>query len=888
MKPGFFTWQQADAAGVTQCGGKGWNLARLYRFGFNVPDGGVLSSDVYQQLLANPVLKPLTRQFRTMSDDKLSRSGAMQQLETVRRTIVSAGLPAQLRQQLAQFLEDQGLSVAPLAVRSSATLEDGENTSFAGIHESYLNVSGQPAVEQAILNCFASLWTLRAVTYRRKMGIDDQALSCAVVIMVLVDARSSGIAFSCEPATGREDVTVINANFGLGESVVDGVTEPDEYRLSTHYMTLLSQKTGSKTKYTQVNINGGTRLVEAAHTRHEQVLPAAQVIRLGRLVQRVFWALNEKGSGQHQDIEWAFNGQEFFLLQARPVTALPRLTCDALRNQTDIWSNGNFRDAAPLVQSTLGVSLFSHQVDTILRAPFESIGYSLPAGLRFIKLFQGRPYCNSSLMQWLYFDSTGFLPAATNRSMGGHQQEIGIDAKARGGPGKKLRRGWGTVKLMRKMNRHKKGAAACIAKETAFANALVRADLTTLSDAELVSKLQLCDQRIEAWALPFIMLTARSGSAIMLFDLLEKYLPGKGTALATTLLAGAGNITSADHGYRLQDLAVLVETDLAAQMFFNAEPFSPGKWQSLPESSPFKQAFRAFIDEYGHRAVYEVYLNNPRWREKPDYLLNVIRQHIGGPPSSVLKAQQKQKAEQARQTLKKELPFYLRTLVKSLVKQAASGAASKEMAKSTYIRLFEPMRLLLLEAGRRFESRGLLQSSDEIFHCAYIEVVSLLTGEWNGKGIQSLIESRRRNKAALEKLSPPDLILGEQPHYLEPVTMGSGRELVGMGVAAGCAEGCARLIRTPEQGGILNPGDVLVAPSTDPAWTPLFLNAAAIVMETGGQLSHGAIVAREYGIPAVVNIPGLFNVIADGEQIFVDGDRGVIEKMAELVSRDKK
>jgi len=878
MKPCFLTWQQAHEAGATQCGGKGWNLARLHRFGFNVPNGGVLTGDVYEQLLADPALQTLVIHLRTTPDDRLSGVDTAQQLGTLRQMIVTRGLPAQCTQQLTQFLAEQVLADTSLAVRSSATLEDGESASFAGIHESYLNVTGQPAVEQAILNCFASLWTLRAVTYRRKMGIDDQALSCAVVIMALVDTHSSGIAFSCEPATGREDVTVINANFGLGESVVDGVIEPDEYHLSTHSMTLLSQKTGSKTKHTWVNANGGTRLVESTHTRHEQVLPEKQIIRLGRLVQRAFWALNEKGNGQHQDIEWAFDGEAFFLLQARPVTALPRLTCDALRNQADIWSNGNFRDAAPLVQSTLGASLFTHQVDIILRAPFESIGYPLPVGLRFIKLFQGRPYCNSSLMQWLYFDSTGFLPAATNRSMGGHQQEIEIDAKARGGLGKKLCRGWTTIKMMREMNRYKKEAQAGIAKETAFANTVVHADLTALSDEELVIKLQLCDHRIDAYATPFIMLTARSGSAIMLFDLLEKHLPDKGTALATALLAGAGDITSADHGYRLQDLALLVETDSAAQAFFNAEPFLPNEWQRLPESSPFKQAFQVFIDEYGHRAVYEIYISNPRWREKPDYLLNVIRQYIGGSPSSTLKAQQK--AEQARQTLKKELPFYLRAFIKSLVKQAASGAASKEMAKSTYIRLFEPMRLLFLEAGRRFESRGLLQSSDEIFHCAHIEVTSLLMGEWNGKGIQWLIEARRKNKAAWEKCTPPDLILGEQPHYLTPVTMGSGSEMTGMGVAAGCAEGCARLIRTPEQGTALKPGDVLVAPSTDPAWTPLFLNAAAIVMETGGQLSHGAIVAREYGIPAVVNIPGLFNAIGDGERIVVDGDRGVVKKRA--------
>ncbi len=882
MTSSFFTWQQAYEAGVTQCGGKGWNLARLHRFGFNVPVGGVLSSDIYQQLMADPALEPLVHQLRaTMltqrADDKLANPKLEQRLQTIRQTIVTVGLPAQFAQQLTLFLEKQKLSDTPLAVRSSATQEDGESASFAGIHESYLNVTGVTAIEQAVLHCFASLWTLRAVTYRQKMGIDEQAFGCAVVIMALVDAQSSGIAFSCDPTTGREDVTVINANFGLGESVVSGVIEPDEYRLSNHNMTLLSQKTGSKIKRTQLNANGGTHLTEFANARHDQVLSAAQITHLGRLVQRVFWALDENGGEQHQDIEWAFDGRAFFLLQARPVTALPRLTCDALRNQADIWSNGNFRDAAPLVQCTLGASLFPHQVDIILRAPFESIGYSLPAGLRFVKSFQGRAYCNASLMQWLYFDSIGFLPAATNRSMGGHQHEIEIDAKARGGLGKKLRRAWGTVKLMQKMNRHKKMAAARAAKEAAFSDALIHTDLAALSDEALANKLQQCEQQIEAYALPFIMLTARSGSALMLFDLLDKHLPGKGTALGNALLAGAGDITSANHGYRLQDMAALVETDSAAQSFFNADPFSPDRWQNLPESSAFKQAFQKFIDEYGHRAVYEVYLNNPRWREDPGYLLNVIKQSIGGPPSSLLKAKQKDKATQAWQVVKKQTPLYLRAFIKSLVKQAAAGAASKEMAKSIYIRLFEPLRRLFLEAGRRFESRGLLQTGDEIFDCAYIEITSILNGDWDGKGLKLLTQSRQLKKTQWQALSAPDFILGDQPQYAHSAPKGSGNKLSGMGVAAGYAQGPARLIHSPEQGIALKSGDVLVAPSTDPAWTPLFLNATAIVMETGGQLSHGAIVAREYGIPAVVNIAGVFKVINDGDRLHVDGDQGTVE-----------
>jgi len=880
IKSALLTWQQAHDAGIAHCGGKGWNLARLHHFGFSIPAGGVLSSGTYQHLLETPTIASLIQQIRSIPDDRLAGPDTAQQLEIIRLAIVAEGLPAEVSQELKQFIEQQLLSNRSLAVRSSATLEDSETASFAGIHESYLNVNGLPTVERAVLDCFASLWTLRAITYRRKMRIDDRALGCAVVIMALVDAQAAGIAFSCDPATGREDITVINANFGLGESVVGGLIEPDEYHLSSYHLTLLRQKTGSKSKHTLASANNGTYLADSINAQQHQVLSKAQIIRLGRLVQRVFWALSQnEGRGVlHQDIEWAFDGHDFILLQARPVTALPKLTFDALRQQTEIWSNGNFRDAAPMVLCTLGTSVLSHHIDAILSTPFEHIGYYLPDGLSFVRLFQGRAYFNVSLIQWVYFDSTGYLPAATNRNIGGHQPEIEIDATAHGGIADRLMRECRTLRLMLEMNRHKKVAVSRMAKEAAITDTLIHSDLSVLSDDALVEKIHQCDHQLESYALPFAMLASLSGSVIPLSDLLNKRLPGKGAAIASALLASTGKITSANHGYRLRELTVLTESDSAAQSYFNAEPFSFSAWRSLPESSPFKKEFQRFIDEYGHRAVYEGDISNPRWREDPSYLLNVIKQGMGNPASPTQKTQQKEKAEQAWKTVKKHLPFYQLPIVKSLVRQAAEGAALREMAKSHWIRLLEPARMLLLEAGRRFEAHGLLRNGNDIFHCAYIDVISLLTGEWDGHGLKALIESRRTAKAAHERLSPPDLILGDQPQYSKPATKGSGKALTGMGVAAGCAEGIARLIHTPEQGIALIPGDVLVAPSTDPAWTSLFLHAAAIAVETGGILSHGAIVAREYGIPAVMNIPGLFSVINDGDRVVVDGDRGVVER----------
>ncbi len=871
----FLDWQQAYDAGIGHCGGKGWNLARLHALGFYIPTGGVLDSAVYSALVGHPDILEVIHRLHAVGDQKLLEPSTVELSEELHRRLLEHGLPVAVREQLEPFLDRQNLAGRPLAVRSSATLEDGDTTSFAGVHASYLNIVGVPAIERAMLDCFSSLWTPRALSYRRKMKVDDRALACALVLAELVDAKASGIAFSCDPVSGREDITLINANHGLGESVVGGLTGVDEYQVERHRPRLLKRITGNKRKLTVTAQQGGCRLIDNLNA-NEPVLTEAQILLLAQLVQRVFWSLSD--GEQHQDIEWAFDGERFVLLQARPATALPRLTCDALREQTDCWSNGNLRDAAPMVLHTLGASLLPFHIDTIMRAAFDAMHYPLPKGIRFSRLFQGRLYFNLSLIQWAYYDSVGVPPEATNRNMGGHQSAIDLDAIGRGGWRDQLRRARTSIGYLREMNRHRKIAAARNAAVAAYADSVTQMDLQALDDYELAQQLQQVDQRCEAYARPFILLSSLSGFVGQLFDLLEKYIPNQGAAVGNALLAGAGGITSADHGYRLQTLRHIAAKDAAALAFFNATPFQAEDWVTLPNASAFRQDFSQYLKDYGHRAVYEIDLSKPRWREAPGYLLNIIRQGLGQPPSEQMRARQ-QKAEQAWQTVRKQVPTYLYPLVKWLVKKAANGSNEKEQAKSTYIRLLEPLRYVVLEAGRRLQTRRVLLGMDDVFYCAYDEIIALLTKSWNGQGMQMLISRRRRKCESQERLPAPDLVLGGQPRYVRAARQRSGQQLSGMGVAAGRAEGKARLVHSPEQGITLEPGDILVAPSTDPAWTPLFLNVAAIVMETGGQLSHGAIVAREYGIPAVVNVPGLFESLTDSETIAVDGDRGIVERL---------
>jgi Phosphoenolpyruvate synthase/pyruvate phosphate dikinase len=296
----------------------------------------------------------------------------------------------------------------------------------------------------------------------------------------------------------------------------------------------------------------------------------------------------------------------------------------------------------------------------------------------------------------------------------------------------------------------------------------------------------------------------------------------------------------------------------------------------LPESSIFKKKFRDFIKEYGHRAVYELDIMNPRREEDPSYLIDIIKSTMAAANPEQWKAGQKEKFDQAWREVTAKVPVVELAEIRKGIKEAQEGAAVREMTKSLLVKALKPYRLMALELGKRLTQRGIIEEQNDIFYCSWSDLVSVLDGDWNGEGLRILVAARKASQREKEALNPPDVILGEEPVFSETVCLNSGDFLSGVAAAGGKASGIARLIKHPEEGNRLQPGDVLVAPSTDPGWTPLFLKACAIVMETGGYLSHGSIVAREFGVPAVVNVPGVMRIIKDGQKIVVDGDEGKV------------
>ncbi len=872
----FLDWAEAFESCAGIVGGKGWNLGRLARYGFKVPTGGVLSVEAYKDFIMENNFQGIIEDVaQKITLNNIGERGTEEKLDLLREKIKSGRVPSDIQEEIRSELTKLELLEKPLAVRSSASAEDSYKTSFAGIHESFLNVLGFDNIIEAVKGCYASLWTKQAVAYRRKMEIPDNEVLMAVVFMEMAQAQAAGVSFSCDPRTGREDVLTIGANFGLGESVVRGLVESDEYILGSSLSPeIRHKKIGSKELMSVACKEGGTKTVNAELYK-SQVLSDEQIEKLGVLIMRVFEAMGEGES--HQDIEWVFDGKDIILVQSRPVTALPKVAFAELKDQPEIWSNANIKDAVPMVLPVLSRSAIKNNINEILGSPFKIIGYQMPEGLQQVKIHKGRAYLNLSAIQWYNFDALGIYPKETNKNFGGHQPEIEIREKKPYGGIKGSKRLWRMVKFFRAVARYKKKADSYFAGSTDFAAAFLKKDMQSLADKELVGLSESIFKAAREFAPVFMMMTGAGASLSMLVKVMDNYFPGKGDSLVNALMAGSGNITSAQHGYRLVELAEIVRNDPNAQEFFSSEAYNPLLWEKeLSDNSPFKSEFRKFLDEFGHRGVYEMDISNPRWNEDPSYLLNSIRSMIDTADIRKIRLQQKEKAVSAWKVVNTELPLHRRVFIGYLSKQSSKGMELREMAKSVYTRLLEPLRVMALEIGRRFEGKGILLKQNDVFHCAWIEIFSILNKDWDGRGLSALVEERKSRFEKMTALSPPDIIIDNTPQHSVRNLQPHGKFIQGMGVAAGKASGTARLIRHPDEGIRLNSGDVLVAPSTDPGWTPLFLRASAIIMETGGYFSHGSIVAREYGIPAVINIPGVMNFLKDGRHVVVDGDEGKV------------
>ena len=797
---------------------------------------------------------------QTVTLENITNSNLIVQLEQLQNKITHGQFSESFIEVFSDQLNATGLINQALAVRSSATAEDSDNASFAGIHQSFLNVQGMDAVLQAIKSCFASLWLLQAVAYRRKMHINDHQVLAAV-------------AFTCDPVTGRDDCCLISANFGLGESVVNGEVEADNYYVDRNYFREVARRLGKKQHITVCAEQGGTQTI-AQENNNQPALNSEQLQALALQVSRVFSSL---GDGEkHQDIEWAIKDERIYILQARPVTVMPRYTVDALQDQADVWSNANFRDAVPMVISVLQREPMIHTINRIILHNFDDLGYQLKAGLTVAKLCQGRMYFNVALYQWLVYDALGMKPEDTNLFMGGHQPDIRIPV----GSPYFCKAGWRRVKVimknMRTINLYQKKQHEFYAAVDDLIERFNAEDLPKLSDTEFLDLMISYGESTTEYYDKYMSLCSGIGTFVIVIKQLQAYFGDEAIGIVNALVAGQAELPSANQGYELLELAEIARDDQAARAFLAQNELTGQAWRQLPDDSKFKQAFAVYLEKYGFRSTYEADISLPRWSEDPSYLLINIAKAVDTADVKAHKKRQQRLFEDAEERLKKKVGFFKRRWVMKLINDAVTGTETREHAKAYAVLLTTLSRQFFLEAGRRLFEKGLIANINDVFSCSSADMVSLLNGTWDGRGLEALITDNKQKIQQLKQQAAPDVIINNERVFKQATAMAQGQGYRGIAVSAGQIKGTAKIIKTPDEGGRLQPGDIMVAPSTDPSWTPLFIHVGGIVLETGGYTSHGSIVAREYGIPAVVNVAGAMSLITENQTISVNGNNGTV------------
>jgi len=806
------------AADLATAGGKGANLGELFRAGFPVPDGFIVTTAAYSALLADTGLgATLAGLLETGTDGT-----------TIREAFAAAGVPDDLRDTIGAAY--RRLGGGPVAVRSSATAEDLPGAAFAGQQDTFLNVEGEDALIRAIAGCWASLWTDRAISYRQRQGINQNGLAIAVVVQDMVPADSAGVMFSANPVTGRRGEIVIDADRGLGEAVVSGLVTPEHYVLDPNGR-LRSWTPGGPETVNRAKAGDGTGDVAGARSTRP-ILTREQLARLAEIARNA-----AAHFGRPQDLEWAISGGTVYLLQARPMTALPP-------------------EPSRLVafQRTM--------------APF------------FVEMFQVRPYpldvsgwLEHGILNMLHrmAGSVGVVFPPVSELL---PEEDGVVVRLVPPlPHPTLRTLGAPVSIARRVHRFDPSRWTQDERLAAFlaeVDRLRNLDLHRLSWQELLA-------------------VVRQAFAAMgrITDLRVSYLPGSFVpqvkmrllllllgkrSLASPLVAGAETRTS-QANRRLEELADRVRADESLrEAFARLEPAELlDRVSDDPRFAGFARDFAAFMAEYGHRETVSVVLSSsPTWSDAPGVVLALVKVLLDERPVTANQTGDALRELTAHPALRNA---WLRRHTLAAVAAAKAGTAFREDSHFYVTMVLPTLRRTFLELGERLRAGGVLDEAPDVFHLRLEELDGMDDGgalpaaDRDAFRTAVLARSAKRQELA----GVPLLDLGSfSPHR----RAGHGVLLAGRGASRGVATGRVRIIRVPADFGTLRSGEILVCPYTNPSWTPLFQRASAVVVDTGGIGSHAAIVAREYGIPAVMGTRNGTEALTDGQLITVDGTTG--------------
>ncbi|MFF3173342.1 rifamycin-inactivating phosphotransferase [Streptomyces sp. NPDC057900] len=859
--------QDVDETRAEAVGGKGAHLGALSRIeGIRVPDGFCVTTDAFRRIItAAPSVDARLDQLSRLDPD--DREAVRTLSAEIRRTIEETPVPDALAAEITRALGRLGAGAA-CAVRSSATAEDLPTASFAGQQDTYLNVVGAAEVIRHVSRCWASLFTERAVIYRRRNGIDHRTVQMAVVVQRMVLPEASGILFTADPVTGNRKTATVDAGFGLGEALVSGLVNPDVF--TVRHGEVVARTIAAKHRAVHALPGGGTREVEIDPRQQERpALTDEQAVRLVDLGRRI-----EAHFGRPQDIEWCLADDGFQIVQSRPITTLFPIP-EAGDQEDHVYVSVGHQQMMTDPMKPLGYSMWQL---TAMVAMYEAGGrlfvdvtqrLAAPASRAALLdvMGKGDPLVRDALETLLARD--GLLPPTPDA---GPAAPAGPSARGDAVPD-----GPEPDIVPELIERSRESIAA------------LERDIRTKSGPALFDFLLEAfeeHRRVLGDRLNFRAIMAGMEATWWLNDQLLEWL-GEKNAADTLTLSAPGNITS-EMGLALLDVADVVRPRPEVVAFLrDAESVDDAVFldelAKVPGGPEAREAIEGYLGRYGMRCAGEIDITRPRWSECPTTLAPAILDNV----RNFAPGAAEQRFEQGRQkALHKERDVLtrLRALpdgdrkadeTKRMIDRVRAFIGYREYPKYDIVSRYFVYKQALMAEAERLVRAGVLAEREDVFYLTFQELRDVVRSD---EADHRLIGEREDAYRSYLALTPPRVLTSDG----EAVSGAYRRDdvpdgaLAGLPVSAGTVEGRARVVLDMARAD-LEAGDILVTAFTDPSWSTLFVGIAGLVTEVGGLMTHGAVIAREYGLPAVVGVSGATRLIRDGQRIRVHGADGYVE-----------
>ncbi|MEV0162420.1 rifamycin-inactivating phosphotransferase [Nonomuraea fuscirosea] len=857
-------------------GGKGANLGELSSIGgVEVPYGFCVTTEAYRQVVeedadAGALIDGLAG---LRADDREAIAVAAARLRTL---IEGLSVPEEIRREIARHLEQAGGDGVPCAVRSSATAEDLPASSFAGQQDTYLNVRGAAAVIDGVRRCWASLFTDRAVTYRIRNGFEHRAVRLSVVVQQMVFPDAAGIMFTADPVSGNRHVVSIDAGFGLGEAFVSGLVNADNYRVRGG--RIIGRTVAVQTKELRAAPGGGTLEQPVEPERQGvQKLTDAQILRLESLGRRI-----EAHYGEPQDIEWALSDDRLYVLQSRPVTTLYPVP-PAHDGRNHVYVSYGHRQMMTDAFAPLGLSFFALLHDRLGRTA------GVVAGNRFYKDVSAeltsawaRPATLKSLGQVDVLMADGLRTVLKDKQFTASLAR-GRTSMLDFGDAGPLTIARQYLKLSRADD---PGVVPALIAHTEETVERLRAGLAGRSGDELFQYI-LDDHAVLAELTFDPRSVAAAFVGIQAVNWVDKHMESwLGVRNAADAIA-----RSADHnvvaamGLGLLDVADVVRAHPEVVRHLETAPRGEllAGLDGLDGGAAVREALEGYLRAYGMHCAGDIDITRTRWSEDPAPLVPLILANV----RAFAPGERRRRTEQGRAEAERAMEDLLGRVGKLPGGAAKARRAARKMrlirhfigyreySKHSLLLRYELYKRALMAEAARLAERGVVEKPEDVYFLSIEEFRSAVaTGELD----PALVTARREAHEVYRKLTPPRVITSEGEVFSGAYDAGALPEgaLAGIAVSSGVVEGRARVILDLAEADV-EEGDILVTVCTDPSWSPLFVSVKAVVMEVGGVMTHGAVVAREYGLPAVAGVDGATERIEDGRLIRVNGSEGYVE-----------